>query len=150
MVKFKVAFTIDAKTLFAYLSQALPTLENLHVEEVIERVAEKPKKIEKKLLSETQIKMVKKYERKYERKKFVSKGRKFNLDQGINRILVEVLSDGKLHSADELVKAISATMYSSNSVQSRLASLKEYGVIINPEKGKWQLMPEYLRKNHVA
>lgn len=34
MVKFKIGFTIEAETLFAYISKFMPNLKDLHVEEV--------------------------------------------------------------------------------------------------------------------
>jgi hypothetical protein len=141
MVKFKIAFTIDAKTLFAYLSQALPTLENLHVEEIIE----KPQTVEKKFLSSAPVKTsnepTKRPYKKSERK------RQFKLDSGINQIIVSILSDGQAHHSSEIEKVLLTTTYSSASSSSRLASLKEYGVIYQPEIGKWKLTEKYLKLN---
>jgi hypothetical protein len=137
MVKFKIAFTIDAKTLFAYLSQALPTLENLHVEEIIE----KPQTIEKKFLSSAPVKVS---NEPIKQKHKSSKKRQFKLDSGINQIIVSILSDGQAHHSSEIEKALSTTMYSSASSSSRLAALKNYGVIHQPDIGKWQLTEKYL------
>jgi hypothetical protein len=128
-VKFKIAFTIDAKTLFAYLSQALPTLQDLHVEEVIERP-----------IQETFGNLVKP---KIIKKTIKSKTKTFNLTEGLNKILISVLSDGEVHYTNDFNEQVLKTKYAINSIQSRLASLKKYGVVMQPRTGHWQLTKEY-------
>jgi hypothetical protein len=138
MVKFKIAFTIDAKTLFAYLSQALPTLENLHVEEIIEQPIQR--------IIEKKINAPEKIADKTKQKDKPKLHRKFNLNQGLNQVIMSILSDGQPHNASEIEKAISTTMYSAYSTGSRLSSLKSYGVLTQPELGKWQLTEKYQKE----
>jgi ERCC4-related helicase len=134
MVRFKIAFTIDAKTLFSYLSQALPTLENLHVEEVIERTPE-----ERFVKNYMEIKTVNKIKRSRQK-------RGPNLDEGINKIIMDILIDGAIHNATEFIEPISKTKYSQNSIQSRLIALNKAGVVNNTSKGNWKLTEKYLQK----
>jgi hypothetical protein len=139
MVKFKISFTIDAKTLFAYLSQALPTLENLNVEEIFEKsqIIEKKQITEKELISSATDKQIKR-----RKKKIVE--RQFRIDFGLNKIIVDFLSDGKPHGHSEL-ELIDVKEYSQSSIGSRLAALKEYGVIWQPDYGEYQLTEKYMK-----
>jgi predicted methyltransferase len=133
MVKFKIAFTIKAQTLFALISRTLPDLEDLLVEEIIE----KPQTIEEKFLGSAPVKVMNKPK---------SKHAKFNLNIGLNKIIVQILSDNKVHHTNDFIELVSKTEYSINSIGSRLASLEEYGVVKNAGKGKWELTEKYRMK----
>ena len=47
MVKFRIGFTIEAETLFAYAHRFIPSLQDLHVEEIMDAPIVKQPKIEK-------------------------------------------------------------------------------------------------------
>jgi hypothetical protein len=52
MVKFRIGFTIEAETLFAYISKLMPSLHDLHVEEVYDVQHTVKSNIVNKLVSE--------------------------------------------------------------------------------------------------
>lgn len=53
MVKFRIGFTIEAETMFAYISKFMPALHDLQVEEVYDKSEIERRAIEKKFASET-------------------------------------------------------------------------------------------------
>jgi hypothetical protein len=124
-VKYKIAFQIDAETLFAIMSKFLP-LENLSVEEVIERpvTAHAPRI--------THAAKVAKIGPK--------KGRRTsNLNEGVNSIIISELGKG-LRSYAALKQAINASgVYSSSGIGSRLQRLVEIGAIVKASPGVYAL-----------
>lgn len=130
MTKFRVAFTIDAETLFRIMSQLLP-VENLHVGELGPdggTVGTDQRSVPKVTLQ----KMV-----KTNRAPRLKKGP--NLKAGINSILLHHLSDGKPHYATEMKAALKRGGYSVNSVGSRLSELAHHKVVKSLGDGTWQL-----------
>lgn len=127
-MKFKIGFTIDAQTMFGMLAKFLP-VENLHVEEVMERAAPKLATLPP---------------RRIQHAKPVSKSRqtrprKPDLKAGANGHIIRFLSDGAPHRALELEPVFVAAGYAKTGVASRLQKLKEQGVVFQPEPGLWQL-----------
>ena len=76
-----------------------------------------------------------------------------DLTTGINRIIMDALSDGKFHRAVEMKLALKAGGYSENSVGSRLQNLERHGVVEQIGDGTWRLtekyLPESLRSDNV-
>ena len=96
MVKFKIGFEIGAETLFGMLSKMLP-IDNLHVEEIVEPPPRFNLKAQVEKLGADSLLPPKFAPRKKPRAK--RSGRAVDLKAGINRIIVEVLSDGLPHHA---------------------------------------------------
>jgi hypothetical protein len=120
-VKFRVGFDIDGKTLFGMIAKMLP-IDNLSVEELtLTAPAEKRA-------------MLPRQAAKLQRK---SSGP--NLEKGINKIIVEILSDGVPRRAVEMEPAIEAAGYAKNSVTSRLEALKAQKVV-ERHAGGWRLV----------
>lgn len=134
-VKFKIGFTIDAETLFSMISKFLP-LEDLHVEEVLERPAPPPPQFVGKAKF-----VLAKPKRKHAPVKPV------NLHAGINGIIIEAMSDGKPWRAIEFRPLLAKRNYSPNSVGSRLQSLKEYGALKQHGDGTWTLISPLAEKS---
>jgi hypothetical protein len=129
-VKFKIGFTIPAETLFGLLAKVLP-IEDLQVEELLVEKTVQPRVAPAPRL-ETLAKPKKKVKRRF---------RGPILSQGINAIILNHLADDKPHRADELKPLLLAVGFSANSVGSRLQSLREAGVVFQPELGFWQRTP---------
>jgi len=132
MTKFKVAFTMDAKTLFLIMSKMLP-IEDLKVEEKLDEaelqaalhtLAPKAKRA---LLTKTSPKYKK-----------VRASMPFNPDKGINKILLDNLAK-RPHRAIELRDHLKEGGYSPNSVGSRLQRLAKRGVVTQHGDGLWSL-----------
>jgi hypothetical protein len=136
-VKFKIGFTIDAETLFGILSKFLP-LENLAVEEVVERPERPPAPI----LSKAVVTPIKR------RAKRSSPGA--NINEGVNGAIVGVLNDGEPHRYAELKKVVTANGYAGSGIGSRIKRLHENGVIVRVSPGLWRLAPDYWRKAESA
>jgi hypothetical protein len=137
-VKFKIGFTIDAETLFGIMSKFLP-LENLAVEEVVERPERPPAS-----LPPRRIKHLPAKPKQRRRKGEVS------LHTGVNAIVMKLFSDGKPHRANELRSLVKAQNYSEAGIGSRLDRLRAHKVIFQPELGFWQLTEAYLKKDSAA
>jgi hypothetical protein len=131
-MKFKVGFTMSAETLFGLIAKMLP-LDDLQVEEVAERLpAAKVEKI-------TQLSGPKNRPKKPPR----PRGNRYSkgpiLDGGCNKIVMDLLSDGKMHRAYELKSLFEASGYSPSGVGSRLDKLRDANIIHQPEFGFWQI-----------
>ena len=142
-VKFKIRFTINAETLFTLASKLLP-IDDLTIEELIERPDPNMARIAK-----VEQLVARKLKRKYKREP----SRPMDLTTGINRIVMEALSDGKFHRAVEMKPAFKMGGYSENSVSSRLQNLERHGVVERVGDGTWRLtekyLPESLRSDNV-
>jgi hypothetical protein len=128
-MKFKIGLTISAETLFGLIAKMLP-IEDLQVEEVPERLETKVEKIAQ--LSGPKIR----------HKPPRPRGNRYNgpiLDGGGNKIVMDLLSDGKGHSARELKGLFEAGGYAPSGVGSRLDKLRDAKVIHQPEYGLWQI-----------
>lgn len=136
MVKFKIGFEIGAETLFGMLSKMLP-IDNLHVEEIVETPPRFNLKAQVEKLGADSLLPPKFAPRKKPRAKRNGIGP--NLKAGINRIIVEVLSDNLPHRAVELKTHFKSAGFSENSVGSRLQALRENGVVKQMGDGTWQL-----------
>jgi hypothetical protein len=139
-VKFKIGFTIDAETLFSIVAKFLP-LENLAIEEVVER----PRTPTPRTLTAAPLPP---------RRRRARGGGKGgigpNLAAGVNRIVVECLSDGQPHRAVELKALLKAQGYADSGIGSRLDRLREHKVVFQPDLGLWQLTEAYLKKENAA
>jgi hypothetical protein len=62
-----------------------------------------------------------------------------NLKAGINRIILEILADGKPHRSSEIKPALKANGFSPNSAGSRLQYLEKKRHVIRNGDGTWQL-----------
>lgn len=144
-VKFKIAFTINAETLFTLASKLLP-IDDLSIEELIERPV--PTQAER-LTNVLGIAPRHKPKHKYKRKP----SKPMDLTVGINRIVMDALSDRLPHRAVEMKPAFKMGGYSENSVGSRLQNLERHGVVEQIGDGTWRLtekyLPESLRSDNV-
>lgn len=135
-VKFKLGFTVSAETLFTLLSKMLP-IDDLSVEEVVEpppvpahmdsldRYMKPPK------LIKPQLKTVRR------------RGRNaLNPNKGVNKIILDMLADGKPHHVAEADGSIKEAGYSPNGMYSRIQRLQRHGLVFQPRKGLWQLTPK--------
>jgi len=123
-VKFKIDFQIDAETLFGLISKFLP-LENLHVEEVVERHAPAPKLAH-------QPKLAPKPKRAPRRS-----GYAINLEAGANGVIMGVLADGEPHRFSELKDALIAAGFAETGLGSRIKRLVEHGIVVRNEPGSY-------------
>lgn len=133
-VKFKIAFTINAETLFTLASKLLP-IDDLTIEELIERPDPNVARIAK-----VEQLVARKPKRKYKRKP----SKPMDLTTGINRIIMDALSDRLPHRVVEIKPALKAGGYSENSVGSRLQNLEKHGVVEQMGDGMWRLAEKYL------
>jgi hypothetical protein len=134
MTKFKVAFTMDAKTLFLIVSKMLP-IEDLKVEEKLDEAELKAAlhslapKAERAKLAQPSPKP------KFAKSK---PSIPFSPDKGINKILLDYLAK-RPHKSIELRKPLQEAGYSANSVGSRLQELAKRGIITQHGDGLWSL-----------
>jgi hypothetical protein len=135
-VKYKLGFTIDAQTLFGILSKFLP-IENLSVEEVVERPAQAPLPHDWSPGGGKQIAKPK-AKKKYTR---ATPSIPLNLKAGINRIIIALL-EKQPTSAINMRAAVTAGGYSRGSVGSRLQRLEEHKIVARVGDGTWILTPE--------
>jgi hypothetical protein len=119
IVKYKIAFTMDAETLFGLMSKMLP-IENLSVEELVEHQPKLPIAHAVKHITT-------------KRKKRSS----LRLDRGINGIILTAMSDKPVR-AIEIRPKIVAAGFSGNSLTSRMQFLQEHGVIEPLGDGTWR------------
>jgi hypothetical protein len=144
-VKFKIGFQIDAETLFGIIAKFLP-LENLSVEEVIDRPPmSAPRTLATATLSPRRIPQLIKPKRARNKR-----GEGPNLEEGVNAVIVKLLSDGQPHRAVEAKALVAAQGYASSGIGSRLDRLREHKVVFQPEIGLWQLTEAYLKKENAA
>lgn len=133
-MKFKVGFTIDAQTLFAMMAKMLP-IEDVSVEEVMERAALK--------LAHERPQRLAHAKPKRRRGGTRGHGSRANLKAGANRVIMDWLADGQPHEPNEVRAAYAKAGFAPTGLASRLAKLKEYGVLVQPEVGFWQLAEAY-------
>jgi hypothetical protein len=133
-MKFKIGFTIDAETMFGMMAKFLP-VEDLHVEEVMDKPEPQINRIAARVGAIPISKPKRRYTPPQKRKPSIP----LKLDAGINRIIMEAMSDGKPHKAIELKPLLKKGGYSSNSVGSRLQNLEDHGVVIRQGDGTWVL-----------
>jgi hypothetical protein len=134
MVNFKIGFEVSGEVLFGLLAKFLP-VDNLSVEEV--RPKAPPTKPALARLNVAQVKKL----AKPQRAKRKSNG--LNLSEGINGIIVGILSDGQPHRATDLEDPLKAKGYSGNSVGSRLQNLRAHGIVEQIGGGKWLRGPAF-------
>lgn len=127
MTKFRIAFTIQAETMFHLMSRLLP-IDDL---EVVEQ-APQPQRPVPKLAARVHTALTK------PKKKRRSRG--IDLEHGINSILVNHLSDGKPHRTQEMQPLTMTGGYSPNSVNSRLEELRKAGIVERVGNGTWKLV----------
>jgi hypothetical protein len=132
MVKFKVSFTIEAKTLFQILSKTLP-IEDLKVEEQVgqDKLAPLAKQF-------AQTKLTKQEHKKHTRSR---PSVPFNPDKGINKIILAALTQRPYRVA-ELRSALASNGYSPNSTVSRLTELRAHGAVTKQGNGLWGLVSQ--------
>ena len=73
MVKFKIGFTVEAETLFSYVSRLMPALQDLHVEEIYDKpepITPRIPKIAAKIFENMKLEPPIPHERKKHRKPF--------------------------------------------------------------------------------
>ena len=133
-VKFKIAFTINAETLFTLASKLLP-IDDLSIEELIERPDPNVARIAK-----VEQLVARKPKHKYKR----APSKPMDLTAGINKIVMDALSNRLPHRAVEMRPALKAGGYSENSVGSRLQNLEKHGVVEQMGDGTWRLAENYL------
>ena len=129
-VKFKVAFTMSAETLFGIIAKFLP-IEDLHVEEI--EPTRTPLRVEKvarlggpdNRLKEGSVRG--------------NRHRGPDLDAGVNGVIMRHLSDGKPHKASEMARLLKAAGYAESGTGSRLQKLRNTGYVHQPEIGLWQI-----------
>lgn len=135
MVKFKIGFTIDAETLFAYVSKLMPGLNDFQVEEVY--VA--PPLIERPIPKVAQLVATKQIAKPIKPIKHRKINRQRFLESGANKVVLDVLADKKPHNTNEIKAAMTAAGFAETGTGAKMSKLKSYGIIIQPEIGQWQL-----------
>jgi hypothetical protein len=124
IVKYKIAFTMDAETLFGLMSKVLP-IENLSVEELVEH--------QPKLPIEAIAHAVKHITTKRKKRPSIP----IRLDRGINGIILTAMLDKPVRAIDIRPKIVAAG-FSGNSLTSRMQFLQEHGVIEPLGDGTWK------------
>jgi hypothetical protein len=138
-VKFKIGFEMDAETLFGIIAKFVP-LENLSVEEVVERPHVVPRIAPEPNTSEGRPKPLKLVRASRNgRKPYTRHPRQIDLKTGLNFIILDALSDGENHTPTELKAAIAKTAYSPNSLASRMAQLIRDGHVVQADYGSYKL-----------
>ena len=131
-IKYKLAFTIDSETLFGIMSKFLP-IEDLSVEEVVERPAERPLIAKGTPFKAPRAPQVR-------RKK--GSGYALNLYAGCNAIIMATFADGEPHIGADCFPGMKAAGYAINGLYGRLDRLRLHGYVTQPRPGKWQLTPK--------
>jgi hypothetical protein len=121
-IKYKLGFTIDSEVMFMLLSKFLP-IQDLSVEEVVVPVPAPSIRFDKRFDLPKRAKPIK---------------GKSNLTQGVNAIIMGVLSDRQEHSYLELRQAVGKTNYSPNGLGSRMARLVTLGYVNRLGDGKYR------------
>jgi hypothetical protein len=62
-----------------------------------------------------------------------------NLNRGMNKVVIEALTGGKMRTHD-LREALVANGFANNSITSHLQRLTKYGIIRSRDKGIWELV----------
>ena len=128
-VKFRLAFDVEAETLFKLMSKLLP-IDNLNVEELRPNVTAK-------LTHEPKL-MAPKAKRRGGSAGLGSRGGA-DITKGVARIIMGLLSDGKPHSQSELKPLVKKEGYSPSGLASRLNKLMAHGLIHQPDYGLWAI-----------
>ena len=140
-VKFKIGFEIDAETLFGIVAKFIP-LDNLTVEEVIERPQHAPRLASPERIAKSHHfmdghKMVGVRAAQKNKRAQAPAGFPVNLEDGVNGVIMGVLADGQPHRFKEFGKASAAKGYARTGMGSRLKQLLEYGVIVRTGVGEY-------------
>ena len=133
-VRYKIGFTINAETLFTLASKLLP-IEDFSMEEMIERPAPDPA-----IRFDRRFDLPPKPKKKPHTKAPRKPGYKLNPDAGVNKILLDMLADGRPHHVAEADGMIKEAGYSPNGMYSRILRLEKHGFVFQPRKGLWQLI----------
>lgn len=133
-VKFKLGFTIDAKTLFGIMSKFLP-IEDLSVEEVAPPLGQYP-------ITQAIINTVERLPKHAPRLRRRRSGYAMKLHAGANAIIMAVLADGALHPGSDINPSMVKAGYATNGLYGRLERLRTHGYIARPRSGYWQITPE--------
>jgi hypothetical protein len=128
-MKYKIEFSGQAELLFAVMAKLLPDELHVHVEEIIDKPEPSPTK-HRLEAPKSERRHIKAYTR-------ITAGP--NIDKGINKIIVGILSDGKPHKLADVRAALQESDYSVNSSSSRLQDLATHKYIYQPGPGLWQL-----------
>jgi len=133
-VKYKIGLTIDAEMLFGIIAKFLP-IQDLSVEEVIEREPDPAIRFDKRfdLPKPVRAKQVRKVK---------GSGFALNLYAGGNAIIMATFADGKVHVGSDTFPAMRAAGYTTNGLYGRLKRLRNYGYLMQPRRGQWQLTPK--------
>lgn len=139
-MKFKIAFTVDAQTMFSMMAKFLP-IDNLSVEEVLERPIAKlgPAPQLRPIRAKLATLPPRRIQHAKPKPKQARKPRPMDLKAGVNGLIMDYMADGQPHRAIELKPVITRAGFSENSIGSRLERLKAAGVVFQPELGLWQL-----------
>jgi hypothetical protein len=131
-VKYRLNFVMSADVLFGLLARVLP-VEELNVEEIAPvPVKEKPARI----THDPAIRFDKRFDAPKPKRKPRDRGGP-NLKAGANAIIMDLLSDGESHKANELNPLFKARGLSENGVGSALEKLRRRGLVHHPEVGLW-------------
>lgn len=128
MTKFRIAFTVEAEMMFSLMSKMLP-IDDLHVHEL----QPEPPRSEPKHMPKLAVKLGVKRERPKPGP---------DLQSGANYIIMKMFADGQPHRATDLKPLFEAGGFSSNSVGSRLQTLREHGILLQVGDGTWKLLPK--------
>lgn len=141
-VKFKIGFEIDAETLFGIIAKFIP-LDNLAVEEVIERPhaapprIASPERIAKSHHFMDGHKMVGVKAAQKNKRARAPPGFPINLEDGVNGVIMGVLADGQPHRFKEFGKASAAQGYARTGTGSRLKRLLKHGAVVRTGVGEY-------------
>lgn len=126
-VKFRIGLTIDGETLFALMAKILP-IEDLSVKELppLTERAFAVNKITRRAIAAS-------------KPKFKRPNAEIKLDRGINKIIVEALTERSMR-ASELEPLVVTAGWSRNSVNSRLEFLRQKGFVTRIGDGRWQMV----------
>jgi len=131
-MKLRIGFTIEAEALFGLMAKMLP-LDDLNVEELPPERQREPAIRASKI---AQLAAARKAPPRGKKPRVRSHG----LNQGANRVLMELLADGQPHRAAEAKPLMRAAGFADNSIGSRLGALREKGHIFQPQYGLWQIV----------
>jgi hypothetical protein len=134
MVKFRIGFTIDAQTMFAYISKFFPNLDDLHVEEMPDSPVIKQQSIVAKL--------VEKGKQKIDTTKPPIRRRKYDeTGKTIEKFILEFMEsqDGKTATWGDINKHIIASGFGRSSCNNKLDALMKKGQIEKLELGLYKL-----------
>jgi len=126
MVKYEIKIRITSKDYFDMTARYLP-FQIVGIEELVDLPMPKaPPAV---------VALVEKLKTKKKRRR--SHG--IDLKSGVNRVLVDVLADGKRHRAAEMKEPVAEKGFSRNSVGSRLQNLAKHGIARQIGDGTWEL-----------